>query len=97
MRTLHVISVSGGKDSLATLLLALDRCPEGSVVPIFCDTDNEDQAVYDYLDHLELALGIKITRLRADFTQELLAKRLFIARDVRNKRGPDGRRLRWTN
>ena len=28
----HVVSVSGGKDSAATLLLALERCPRDSVV-----------------------------------------------------------------
>lgn len=38
MSTMHVISVSGGKDSTALLTLALERCPPGSVVPIFCDT-----------------------------------------------------------
>ncbi|WP_313073250.1 phosphoadenosine phosphosulfate reductase family protein [Melaminivora sp.] len=80
------MSVSGGKDSLATLLIALERCPAGSVVPIFCDTGNEDQAVYDYLDYLEAALGITITRLKADFAEQLAAKRQFIARDVRTRR-----------
>ncbi|MCD2166851.1 phosphoadenosine phosphosulfate reductase domain-containing protein [Comamonas koreensis] len=96
-KTMHVISVSGGKDSTAVLLLALERCPPGSVLPIFCDTGNEHQAVYDYLDYLELALGVSITRLRADFSRQLMAKRLFIARDVRTGRDKAGRRLRWSN
>ena len=82
----HVISVSGGKDSTATLLLALDRFPRESVAPIFCDTGNEHQAVYDYLDYLELALDIKIHRLKADFTEQIAAKRMFIARDQRTRR-----------
>jgi len=86
LSTVHVISVSGGKDSTATLLLALERCPAGSVVPIFCDTGNEHQATYDYLGYLEQALGVTITRLKADFTEQLAAKRRFIARDVRNRR-----------
>lgn len=34
----HVVSVSGGKDSAATLLIALENCPRDSIVPIFCDT-----------------------------------------------------------
>ena len=86
---MHVVSVSGGKDSLATLLLALKRCPAGSVVAIFCDTGNEHEATYAYLDYLETTLGISIIRLRADFTEQLKAKRQFIARDVRTRREYD--------
>lgn len=97
MSTKHVISVSGGKDSLATLLIALDRCSAGSVVPIFCDTGNEHEATYRYLDYLEQALGIVIIRLKADFTQQLIAKRMFIARDVRTGRDKTGRKRRWSN
>lgn len=44
MSIMHVVSVSGGKDSTALLALALERCPPGSVIPIFCDTGNEHQA-----------------------------------------------------
>lgn len=67
----HVVSVSGGKDSAATLLIALENCPRENVVPIFCDTGNEHQAVYEYLDYLEHELNIKITRLKADFTERM--------------------------
>lgn len=96
-KVMHVVSVSGGKDSLATLLLALKRCPAGSVVAIFCDTGNEHEATYAYLDYLENTLGIRIKRLRADFTEQLKAKRMFIARDVRTGRDKSGRRVRWSN
>lgn len=97
MPTKHVISVSGGKDSAATLLLALERCRRDSIIPIFCDTGNEHQAVYDYLAYLELALDIKITRLKADFTEQIAAKRRFIANDQRIGRDKHGRRIRWSN
>lgn len=97
MSVKHVISVSGGKDSTATLLLALERCPAGSVVPIFCDTGNEHDETYAYLGYLERALGVAITRLKADFSEQLAAKRLFIARDVRTGRDKAGRKLRWSN
>jgi len=79
----HVISVSGGKDSDATLKIALNRCAPGTVIPIFCDTDNEDRRVYEHLDYLEHTLGVKITRLKADFSDEFARKRMFIARDQR--------------
>lgn len=85
-KVVHVVSLSGGKDSLATALIALARCPAGSVLFIFCDTGNEHQQTYDYLEYLEGALGVKVHRLRAEFTRELAAKRVFIARDVRNGR-----------
>ena len=84
--TIHVVSVSSGKDSLATLLIALERCPASTIRAIFCDTGNEHEDVYTYLDYLEATLGIQITRLKADFTQQLAAKRMFIARDTRTRR-----------
>lgn len=85
-KVVHVVSLSGGKDSLATALIALARCPAGSVLFIFCDTGNEHEQTYAYLDYLEGALGVMIHRLRADFTEQLAAKRVFIARDVRHGR-----------
>lgn len=97
MSAKHVVSVSGGKDSTALLSLALARCPREDVLPIFCDTGNEHQAVYDYLDYLEQALDIRITRLKADFSREIAAKRRFIANDQRTGRDKRGRRLRWSN
>ena len=87
----HIVSVSGGKDSTATLLLALERFGRLKVVPIFCDTGNEHTAVYQYLDYLETALGVHIHRLKADLSGGIAAKRMFIARDQRP------RPKRWTN
>lgn len=84
--TKHVVSISGGKDSTATLLLALDRCSRDSVIPIFCDTGNEHAEVYKYLAYLEQALDITIVRLKADFSEQIAAKRLFIAKDQRIRR-----------
>lgn len=85
----HVISFSGGKDSTATLLIALGRCQREDIIPIFCDTGNEHVAVHEYLSYLEQALDITIVRLKADFTQEIAAKRVFIARDQRTRREYD--------
>lgn len=92
----HVVSISGGKDSTATLQLALFKCGHEHVIPIFCDTGNEHETVYEYLDYLEKALDIKIHRLKADFTEQIARKRMFIARDMRHGR-KNGRRIRWSN
>lgn len=86
MSIIHVVSVSGGKDSAATLLLAIERFGRHRVRGIFCDTGNEHEAVYAYLDYLESALGVTITKLKADFSAEIARKRMFIARDARTKR-----------
>lgn len=85
----HVISVSGGKDSLATLLIAIERFGRHRIIAIFCDTGNEHEEVYAYLDYLEQALDIKIVRLRASFGAEIAAKRMFVARDQRTRREYD--------
>ena len=97
MSFIHVVSVSGGKDSAATLLLAIERNGLDNVRAIFCDPGNEHEAVYEYLSYLEQATGVRIDRLRADFSGEIARKRMFIARDQRTRRGPDGRKVRWTN
>lgn len=86
MSIVHVVSVSSGKDSQKILLMAIERFGRHRVIPIFCDTDNEHAEVYAHLDYLEGALGIKIHRLRADFSQEIAAKRNFVARDQRTRR-----------
>jgi len=70
----NVISVSGGKDSTATLLLAIERQAE-NILPVFCDTGHEHPEVYDYLDYLERQLGIAIRRIKPDFTAGIAHKR----------------------
>jgi len=82
----HVISVSGGKDSTATLLIALERCRREDIIAIFCDTGNEHEQTYEYLAYLEQALDIRIHRLKAEFSAQLATKRMFIARDQRTGR-----------
>jgi len=93
----NVVSYSGGKDSTALLLLALDRCPIESIEVIFCDTGNEHQITYDYISYIEQTLGIHINRLKANFSREFARKRIFIARDQRTQRDSKGRKVRWSN
>ena len=88
-KTLHVVSISSGKDSDAALKLAINRCPAGSVIPIICDTDNEHEAVWKHVEYLERLHGIQVVRLKADFSSWFPAKRAFISRDQRTRREYD--------
>ena len=63
----HIVSLSGGKDSTAMLLMMLDReMPIDYVV--FVDTTKEFPQVYRHLDKLEKYITpLKITRLSFDY------------------------------
>ena len=58
------VLVSGGKDSTATLLLALEKHGRKNTLPIFTDTGFESSETYRYLDYLERTLGVQIVRLK---------------------------------
>ena len=68
---LHVVSLSGGKDSTAMLLRMLE---EGWPVDIilFCDTGIEFEAMYRHIDKLESYIGRPITRLKSSQSFEYL-------------------------
>lgn len=73
----HILSLSGGKDSSALAIYMRDRDawrqrlgkslkePAGAIEMeyVFCDTKEELQETYEYLDTLEAFLGKRITRL----------------------------------
>src|SRR5690606_11410930 len=86
--TVHVISMSGGKDSTATALLALERFDRMRLAFAFADTGNEHEAVYEYLDYLQRKLGITIVRLKADFAQQIARKREFVLTQWESKGVP---------
>ncbi|MEE1992112.1 phosphoadenosine phosphosulfate reductase family protein [Pseudomonas syringae pv. syringae] len=77
MSTHNIVSVSGGKDSTATLLVAI-ALDTPNLRAVFADTGNEHKQTYEYLDYLALATGVTITRVKADFTQRIEGKRRFI-------------------
>lgn len=97
MTVIHVVSYSTGKDSDETLRLALARVPKARVRAVICDTGNESEWVWEHKAYIEKRHGIVVEALKADFTAELRAKRMFIARDVRRGRDKEGRRIRWSN
>jgi 3'-phosphoadenosine 5'-phosphosulfate sulfotransferase (PAPS reductase)/FAD synthetase len=77
--TIRIISVSGGKDSTACALLALERHPQDEIRLIFADTSNEHELTIDYVTNvLPRQLGHPIIVLKADFTEDLARKRRFI-------------------
>ena len=60
----NVVSLSGGKDSTAMLLMLLERGEDIADI-VFFDTGWEFPAMYEHLDKLENFIGRKITRLHA--------------------------------
>ncbi len=74
----HVVSMSGGKDSTATALVCRELHDHMQIAYAFADTGNEHQITYDYLDYLQQRLGITILRLRRDFTAEIAHRRQWL-------------------
>lgn len=75
----NIISMSGGKDSTALALLAIERETE-NLRFVFADTGHEHQQTYDYIDYLERALGITIERVKRDFSREIAVRRANLCR-----------------
>ncbi len=74
----HVVSVSGGKDSTAMYLRAIERGLAFQAV--FADTGNEHEATYEYVANLAAKTGgPEIRWISADFAPEFERKRAFIA------------------
>ncbi|MFI8038977.1 phosphoadenosine phosphosulfate reductase family protein, partial [Acinetobacter baumannii] len=49
---INIVSISGGKDSAATLLLALEQ-NVSNLLAVFADTGNEHEITYEYVRYLE--------------------------------------------
>ena len=67
----HVVSLSGGKDSTAMLLMMLEREMHIDCI-LFCDAGLEFPAMYDHLAKLEKDTGRTITRIKAEHSYEYL-------------------------
>jgi 3'-phosphoadenosine 5'-phosphosulfate sulfotransferase (PAPS reductase)/FAD synthetase len=63
----NLVSFSTGKDSVATMLCAIEQQAD-NLSGVFCDTGNEHPAVYEYLEYFQQATGIKIKTLRQNFS-----------------------------
>lgn len=84
----NVISVSGGKDSTALLLLAIERKTE-NMQAVFADTGNEHEQTYEYVCYLEQASGVPIRWVKADFSRQMAGKAEFINTKWREQGIPD--------
>lgn len=73
----NIISVSGGKDSTALLLLAIEREAE-NLQAVFADTGNEHELTYEYVRYLADATGVPIRWVRADFTDRIAGKKEYV-------------------
>ncbi|MBE0491321.1 MAG: phosphoadenosine phosphosulfate reductase family protein [Sulfurospirillum sp.] len=59
-KELHVLSISGGKDSAALAVYLKEKYPDREFKYLFFDTGEELQDTYDYLHKIESILGIEI-------------------------------------
>lgn len=81
MSVVHVVSMSGGKDSTATAILALEQYGREACRFVFADTGNEHEVTYEYLRYLESALNIHVDWVQRDFSDAWWPRRDYV-RDV---------------
>ena len=71
----HILSFSGGKDSTAMYLLALEWAEKKGkeFEPVFADTQHEHEAVYEWIRTFPQKVGgPPIREVRADFSEWLV-------------------------
>jgi 3'-phosphoadenosine 5'-phosphosulfate sulfotransferase (PAPS reductase)/FAD synthetase len=95
--TQNIVSFSGGKDSTATLLLAIERKTE-NLQAVFADTGNEHEQTLEYVAYINAEVH-PVRTIKADFTKQIERKRAFLKGEVKDARGqlctwPDGDRQR---
>lgn len=83
----NIVSISGGKDSTALLLLALERQPD-NLQAVFADTGNEHPLTYEYLAYLNDTV-FPIRTVKADFSRQIAGKREYVLTKWADKGVPD--------
>lgn len=72
----NIVSVSGGKDSTALLLLAIERQPD-NLQAVFADTGNEHEITYEYVQYLnDNVFPIRV--VKADFSRQISGKKEYV-------------------
>lgn len=87
MRHHNIISVSGGKDSTALLLLAIERQPD-NLQAVFADTGHEHQQTYEYVQYLNDKV-FPIRTIKADFSDRFKTKRKWVETKWREQGIPE--------
>lgn len=73
----NIVSISGGKDSTATLLVAL-ALEVPNLQAVFADTGHEHAQTYEYVHYLAEATGVPIRWVKAEFSQQIARKRAIV-------------------
>lgn len=85
----HIVNISGGKDSTATYLLAIERGRPFRAV--WADTVHENPITVEYISNLpRLTGGPEIERVSAEFSEQMARKRKFVAKNWRKHGVPEG-------
>lgn len=72
---LRVVSVSGGKDSTALYLWAIEQWGKDGFRAVFADTGHEHPVTYNYVRNMpEMAKGPEVEWVKADFSAKLQEK-----------------------
>ncbi|UFQ02214.1 phosphoadenosine phosphosulfate reductase domain-containing protein [Pseudomonas fitomaticsae] len=77
MPTHNIVSLSGGKDSVATGLVA-EALEVPNLQGVFADTGHEHELTYEYIHYLETVFSFPIRRVKADFTEQIARKRRYV-------------------
>lgn len=92
----NIVSISGGKDSTAMALLAIEREVE-NLGFVFADTGHEHPMTYEYVEYLndqfKSRCGVGVKKVRADFTDKVIKKRETVAKKWREDGIPEDRVL----
>lgn len=88
----NIVSVSGGKDSTALLLLAIERQTE-NLQAVFADTGHENPQTYEYVQYLNDKV-FPIRTVKADFSEQIERKKKRVAEKWREQGVPEERVLR---
>lgn len=66
MKKIYLVSLSGGKDSQASLLYILNHYPKKLIRAHFCDTGWEHPSTYEHIEYLKKRLDIHVDILKSD-------------------------------